>query len=324
MRWWSNLGNPRGMSTSTFCFCRLALLMGMFCAAGHATASTQVVFLGTGTPLPDPDRSGPCTAVVINGTPYLIDAGPGLVRRASAAVRKGVIELKPTNLKIAFVTHLHVDHTAGLADLIFTPWIMGREDRLHLYGPPGLRAMSAHLLAAYAEDIRTRTEGLEHSNKTGYRVDVHEIQPGDIYQDRNVTVTAFRVPHGSLPAFGYRFQTPDRVIVISGDTTPNAALLANCQRCDLLIHEVYTEGSTAKVSVPWQKYRQAYHTSTVQLAQIATTAKPRLLVIYHRANPGCDQNGAQCGESGSEEEALREIRAHYSGKVVAAHDLDIY
>lgn len=89
--------------------------------AGQATAKTQVVFLGTGTRLPDPDRSGPCTAIVVNGIPYLIDAGPGLVRRATAAARKGVTELNATNLKIAFLTHLHVDHTAGLADLIFTP-----------------------------------------------------------------------------------------------------------------------------------------------------------------------------------------------------------
>jgi ribonuclease BN (tRNA processing enzyme) len=299
--------------------------MLVFSAAGQSSADTKVVFLGTGTPLPDPDRSGPCTAIVVNGTPYLVDAGPGLVRRATSAVRKGVVELNSTNLKIAFVTHLHVDHTAGLPDLIFTPWIMGRKEPLELYGPKGTRAMSDHLLEAYTEDIRNRTEDLEHSNKTGYKVNVHEIQPGIVYKDNNVTVTAFPVAHGAwVQAFGFRFQTPDRVIVISGDTSPSPALLENCQGCDLLIHEAYTEGSTAKVSAEWQKYRRAYHTSTTQLAEIATKAKPGLLVFYHRANPGCDQAGAECGKSGSEEEMLREIREHYSGKVVAAHDLDIY
>ncbi len=314
----------RNIELFKVCLRRLAILVLLFCAAGQATAETKVVFLGTGTPLPDPDRSGPCTAIVVNGTPYLIDAGPGLVRRAAAAARKGVTELNSTNLKIAFVTHLHVDHTAGLADLIFTPWIMGRKEPLELYGPKGIGAMSEHLLAAYAEDIRTRTEGLEHSNKTGYKVNAHEIQPGVVYKDSNVTITAFPVPHGALQAFGYRFQTPDRVIVISGDTSPSPALIENCQGCDLLIHEVYTEGSTAKVSAEWQKYRRGYHTSTTQLAEIATKAKPRLLVLYHRGNPGCDQAAGACADSGSEEEMLREIGEHYTGKVVAAHDLDIY
>ena len=103
---------------------RLAFLILLLSVASQAAADTKVVFLGTGTPLPDPDRSRPCTAIVVNGMPYLVDVGPGLVRRASLAVRKGVTELNSPNLKIAFVTHLHVDHTAGLPDLMFTPWIM--------------------------------------------------------------------------------------------------------------------------------------------------------------------------------------------------------
>jgi ribonuclease BN (tRNA processing enzyme) len=316
--------NSRRIESFRFFFRKLPILMLLCCAAGQAPAETKVVFLGTGTPFPDPDRSGPCTAIVVNGIPYLVDAGPGLVRRATSAARKGVTALKAGNLKIAFVTHLHVDHTAGLPDLIFTPWIMGRTEPLELYGPRGIRAMSEHLLAAYAEDVRIRTAGMKHNNLLGYKVNVHEIEAGVVYKDDNVTVTAFQVPHGALLAFGYRFATSDRVIVISGDTSPSSALLENCQGCDLLIHEVYTEASSSKLSADWQKYRRAYHTSTTELAGIATKTKPKLLVLYHRANPGCDQLGAACGDSGSEEQALREIREHYSGKVVAAQDLDIY
>jgi ribonuclease BN (tRNA processing enzyme) len=99
--------------------------------------ATQVVMLGTGTPLPDPQRSGPSTAIVVNGMPYIVDAGAGVVRRAAAARDKGMKALEPTNLKIAFLTHLHADHTLGLADLILTPWIMGRKEPLELYGPVG-------------------------------------------------------------------------------------------------------------------------------------------------------------------------------------------
>ena len=93
-------------------------------AQDKAAPQTQVVLLGTGTPLPDPERSGPCTAIVVNGTPYLVDVGTGVVRRAAAARNKGVKALEPTNLKIAFITHLHSDHTLGLADVMLTPWIM--------------------------------------------------------------------------------------------------------------------------------------------------------------------------------------------------------
>ena len=84
--------------------------------AGH----TQIVLLGTGNPAADPDRSGPATAIVVNGTPYLVDFGPGVVRRAAAAVRdRGINALQPSNLRVVFATHLHSDHTVGFPDLIF-------------------------------------------------------------------------------------------------------------------------------------------------------------------------------------------------------------
>ena len=294
-------------------------------AQDKAALQTQIVLLGTGTPLPDPERSGPCTAIVVNGTPYLVDLGTGVVRRAAAARSKGVKALEPTNLKIAFITHLHSDHTLGFADFMLTPWIMGRHEPLEVYGPPGTAAMADYLLKAYEVDIKTRTEGLEHSNTTGFRTNVHEIKPGTVYKDANVKVTAFSVPHGDLAAFGYRFETPDRTIVISGDTTPSPALLENCRGCDVLIHEVYTTASFALVSPEWQEYRRTYHTSSKELADLATKAKPGLLILYHRANPGCDQARTdECRQAGSEEQLLKEMHQVYKGKVVAGHDLEIY
>ena len=294
-------------------------------AQNTAAPKTQIVLLGTGTPLPDPERSGPCTAIVVNGTPYLVDFGTGVVRRAAAARNKGVAGLEPTNLKIGFITHLHSDHTLGFPDVILTPWIMGRKEPLEVYGPPGTQDMAEHILKAYEVDIKSRTEGLEHSNKTGYQVNVHEIKPGIVYRDENVTVKAFEAHHGQLPAYGYRFETPDRTIVISGDATPRSAVLENCDKCDVLIHEAYTQASFEKVSPEWQQYRLAYHTSSRELAEIATKAKPGLLILYHRANPGCDQARTEdCREAGNEEQLLKEIRKIYKGKVVAGHDLDIY
>ena len=110
---------------------------------------TQVVLLGTGTPPPDPDRSGPATAIVVDDSAYIVDLGPGVVRRAQAAVLdKGIKALAPANIRIAFLTHLHSDHTAGYPDLILTGWTAGRRLPLDVYGPPGVTAMTRHLLEA--------------------------------------------------------------------------------------------------------------------------------------------------------------------------------
>ncbi len=171
---------------------------------------TRVVLLGTGTPNSEPARSGPSLAVIVDETPYVVDVGPGVVRRAAAAHEAGVGALEVPRLSRAFVTHLHSDHTAGYADLIVTPWVLGRAEPLRVFGPPGLRAMTDHLLAAYAEDIRERLEGLEPANRTGHVVEAVEIGPGRVYEDSRVVVDAFAVNHGSWPAFGYRFTAADR------------------------------------------------------------------------------------------------------------------
>ena len=93
----------------------------------HGQARTRLVLLGTGTPNADPDRFGPSVAIVVDDASYLVDFGVGVVRRAAAAERAGIKALGVTNLKLAFATHLHSDHTLGLSDLIFSPWVLDRE-----------------------------------------------------------------------------------------------------------------------------------------------------------------------------------------------------
>jgi len=295
-------------------------------AVAQATG-VQVVMLGTGTPLPDPERSGPSITVVVDNHAYLFDAGTGVVRRAAAATRqKGIAGLEPRTLRVAFLTHLHSDHTLGLPDLILTPWTMGRTEPLELWGPKGTRAMVEHILAAYQEDITIRSTSLEGSNPTGYKVNVHEVEPGDVYKDGNVTVKPFLVKHGDWKqALGYRVEAPGRVIVYSGDTSPTESIVENCHGRDYLISDAYTLASFDLVSPHWQMYRHAYHVSTRELGDIAARAKPRLLILTHRGNAGCDQShAAGCLESGSEEQMLKEMKQYYSGNVVAAHDLDVY
>lgn len=297
-------------------------------AAQSSSASQtkmQIVFLGTGTPLPDPQRAGPSTAVVVNGKAYIVDAGTGLVRRAAAGYAKGIAALRPRNLRIAFLTHLHSDHTLGLPDLMITPWIMGRKEPLELYGPPGTRKMVDRILDAYDVDRNTRINGLEHSNSTGWKVNVHEIKSGVVFKDSNLTVKAFPVRHGTMAAFGYQFATPDRTIVLSGDTAPTDGIEENCHNCDVLVAEAYTQASFALISPEWQRYRESFHMSTQELGAIASRAKPKLLILFHRGNAGCDQAGTEeCREAGSEEIMLGETQRAYSGNVVAAHDLDVY
>jgi len=275
---------------------------------------TQIVLLGTGTPNADPDRSGPSVAIVVNDTPYLVDFGPGVVRRAAAAFQKGIKGLAVKNLNRVFVTHLHSDHTTGYPDLVFTPWVLERTEPLEVYGPKGIKAMTGHILKAYREDIDIRLGGGEPSNKTGYKVIAREIKPGVVYKDENVTVKAFLVNHGSWrEAYGFRFETKDRTIVISGDCRPSPSVIQSCSGCDVLIHEVYSEAGFATRPPEWQRYHSRYHTSSRELAELATRAKPGLLVLYHQLFWGT-----------SEDDLLKEVRAGYSGKVVSGRDLDIY
>jgi ribonuclease Z len=130
--------------TSFSATCAIVAVIGIVIAAHAAqqpsgtpqSSTTKIVLLGTGTPAATPDRSGPATAIVANDTAYLVDFGPGVVRRASAAATgRGITALQPTRLQLAFATHLHSDHTVGYADLIFSPWTLGRRVPLEVYGP---------------------------------------------------------------------------------------------------------------------------------------------------------------------------------------------
>jgi ribonuclease BN (tRNA processing enzyme) len=292
--------------------------------ARNASAKTaQIVLLGTGTPSPDPDRSGPATAVVVNGTPYLIDFGPGVVRRIAAASQKGVAGLTVVNVRVAFLTHLHSDHTAGYPDLILTPWSVGRSQPLDVYGPAGLEHMTAHILDAYREDIAIRRRDKQvlgvPEQADGYKVRAHEITPGIVYKDQNATVRAFFVNHGDVPqALGYRIETPGRTIVISGDTAPSQSLIDSCNGCDVLIHEAYSMMTYNAVSPEYQEYRRKHHTSSREVAEIAKKARPGLLILYHRANPG------GVGRPNPEQALLEEVRQLYEGQVVIGHDLDVF
>lgn len=276
------------------------------------TTRTQLVMLGTGTPRPDAKRAQSGLAVVVDDQPYLVDFGAGIVQRAVQADQQGVHALKTQNLTRAFVTHLHADHTAGYPDLILSPWIHERENPLRVYGPAGLQGMTEHILAAY--QISNAEHRAAHPTTAhGLTVEVHEIDAGKIYQDERVTVTAFPADHGALTAFGYRFDTPDGSIVISGDTRPTDTLIEQGRGCHVLVHEVYSVKGLQSHSAEWQAYHQRVHTSSHELGKIAAEIKPGLLVLYH-----------QLLWTAKEADLLGEIKDYYDGAVIFAHDLDVF
>ena len=300
----------------------LALIALILAGAAHAQP-TQVVLLGTGNPPADPDRSGPATAIVVNGTPYLVDFGAGVVRRAkSAAVDRGIGALDPVKLRVVFLTHLHSDHTVGYPDLILTPWVLGRRVPLEVYGPNGIRHMTEHVLEAYSADFETRTKDRAlftvGAFSEGHAVNAHEIKPGVVYKDANVTVTAFATRH-AMESYGYRFDTPDRSIVISGDTNPAQATIDACRGCDVLIHEVLTHEWLAK-RPDFHAYAAQFHTTTTQLTELAKQARPGLLILYHASlslRPAVDPDR-------STPATLLNEMSRYPGHVVVGRDLDVY
>jgi ribonuclease BN (tRNA processing enzyme) len=303
----------------TFLATALLLALGLSVPAfrlpsGQATAPanrTEIILLGTGTPYPDPNSSGPATAVVFDGRVFLFDAGAGVMRRLNAA------KLPLSGPEAVFITHLHSDHTLGYADLILTSWIMRRSKPFPVYGPRGLQRMTNHLLAAFSEDIEIRTNGLEHEVPGGYRVNVNEIRAGIVYEKNGVRVTAIAVQHGTWKhAFGYRIDTPDRSIVISGDARPSEALVKAAAGVDVLIHEVYSAAGLKPEDRPggqdWPQYCREFHTSDVELGVLAARIQPKFLILDHTIRFGA-----------SDEDLLGGIRrGGYSGRAVVGEDLE--
>ena len=279
----------------------LLVLLGV----AQCSAQTQIILLGTGTPYPDPHASGPATAVVVGQRVFLFDAGTGVMRQVNAA------GLPLTGPEATFITHLHSDHTLGYPDLILTSWIMQRRKPLEVYGPVGLQRMTNHLLAAFSEDIEVRTRGLEREVPQWLHVRVHEIQPGVIYDRDGVRVTAIR-------AFAYRVDTPDRSILISGDTAPSKALMTAAKDIDTLVHEVYLSTNLKPEDRPggklWPQYMREFHTSERELGDIAAKANCKTLILTHIVP-----------FDGTDEQLLSGIRsAGYTGNVIVGKDLGRY
>ncbi len=282
-------------------------------SAAELAEVTKIVMLGTGTPVPDANRAGASVAVIHKGQAYLFDIGAGAIHNATRARYKHAIpSLYPSQICCLFVTHMHSDHTLDYAELVYTLW-WRRTAQLRAFGPPGMQEMTDGLHAMMAPDLRARIASSQPvANPDGYQVEVTEIADGFVFDQDGVRIEAFAVDHGDIkPAFGYRIDTSDRSIVISGDTAKSERLLEMSRGVDVLIHEVISDSGLAKNSEGFQAYHRQSHTPASDLGRLASEARPGLLVLYHGLYYGVP-----------EARIVEEVKSTYDGPVVLANDLD--
>ena len=275
-------------------------------------SQTQVVVLGSGTPNAEAERASAGIAVAVDNQPYIFDCGHGIVQRVVQAQAAGKINWHTNQLTRLFITHLHADHTVGLPDFLYTPWIHDRAEKILAFGPTGFESMLRHIELAYAENIREHLQAHPVSAQ-GYQFEAREVAEGLCYQDERVEVSALPAQHGQLAALSYKIRAKSGIVVISGDTKPVAGFADWARGCDVLIHEVYSAAQLPTRPPAWQRYHSAVHTSTRELARLARQIRPKLLLLYHQLFWG--QSPAQL---------VAEITSEYDGAVHSANDLDVF
>jgi len=290
-----------------------APLHGVF--AQDVKPRSRLILLGTaGGPTPKPNRSAPANVIVVNGASYVVDCGNGVARQMVLA------KLKLSSMRSVFLTHQHSDHNADYGNLLLLAWATDLTKRVDTYGPPPLAEMTRQFLELNDYDIRTRIAD-EGRPPLKDLIVPHEITAGGpVMQDENVKVTAAVVVHPPVaPAFGYRFDCPDRSIVFSGDTRPSKNLVELAKGADVLVHEVMHMPSldqliaTEPNAKTLREHLLAAHTTCEEVGRVATEAGVKTLVLTHFV-PG--------GYPFLKDEVWAEaVRPHFSGNLVVGHDL---
>jgi ribonuclease BN (tRNA processing enzyme) len=293
-------------------------------------SGTHLITLGTTAgPLPRKDRAQASNLLIVNGTPYLVDAGDGVVRRiVQAGINFRAIDT-------VFISHNHSDHTAGLATLLDVQWEFTKRTPTNIYGPPGTKRLTEAALNYFAVNAEIRsTEGKTSLEKIAIG---HDVERGQVYTDRNIKVTAVENTHFNFPednphrgkhkSYSYRFDTPDRIIVFTGDTGPSEAVTDLTKGADVLVSEVFSaeevkqrqiragdwDKRSPEEQVAFMKHLTDEHLSPEQVGKMAARANVKLVVLTHLAYSGKDDDDYQ--------RFVDDVSKHFQGKVVAARDL---
>lgn len=255
----------------------------------------HVILCGTAAALPDPDRAGPCTAIIAGDQFWLIDVGPSSWRNVDN------LNLPISKLSGVLITHFHSDHINDLGEAITQSWIAGRSAPLDIYGPQGITDVVDGFQQSFSHDKRYRIahHGESYMPLSGSTAVAHAlptpqgINAEPVFERNGLRVSAFRVQHEPIDiAFGYRFEYGGRVVVISGDTRKSEAVIHNAQNADLLVHEALATHMTTRASARANELGMTrigkladdvgnYHTTPVQAAEVAETAKAKKLVLTH-------------------------------------------
>ena len=269
--------------------------------------TVEVTLLGTGSPLPSPDRAGPATLVRAGGATLLVDCGRGVVMRLAAA---GVL---PVGLSAVLLTHLHSDHITDLNDVVTTHWVMAPGPTpLRVVGPPGTRQVVDGLLAMLAPDQQYRLDHHDDLNE-GPSVEVTEVAPGDTLELGGATVVVHATDHRPVePTVGYRVEHDGAVAALAGDTVPCAGLDALCAGADLYVQTVIREDLVRAIPSARLQDILDYHSSVEQAAQTAARGGVGTLVLTHYVPPMAP---------GAEDEWRSIAAEHFDGEIVLGDDL---
>lgn len=242
----------------------------------------KLTLLGTGSPSANPRRRGAAQVIEVGGELVLIDVGATVAHRMVEAgyPRRPIAQIA--------ITHLHSDHITGLADLLWSGWVGRAWDKPpKVSGPPGTKEFVDYLMKAFAYDInvRTKTPGGEGLHKEWLIPEVEEVEEGWTARGNDWELKAFRVDHVQVDeAFGFRLDSPDGSIVISGDTRRSENLIEKSQGADILVHEVI-RFNPEDIKDPWLAARReavnSYHTASTEVGKIATDAAAKHLVLSH-------------------------------------------
>ena len=238
----------------------------------------EITLLGTGSPIPDPNRAGPATLVRAGGQVFLVDCGRGVLQRAAA------VGVGAAGLSALLLTHLHSDHIGDLGDLIITRWIttfVADPAPFPIIGPPGTAETVEAMLKAFGHDIGYRIA--HHADITGPPpIEVHEYTEGPVWDRDGVSIRVAPTDHRPVaPTIGFRIDSGGASAVLAGDTVPCAGLDELAAGADALVHTVIRKDIV--MQIPQQRFQDIcdYHSSVEEAAATAARAGVGTLVMTH-------------------------------------------